>query len=378
MILRVLLEDIPRSGTELADELERVGTEIKQAAEKELAEFYPPDPDGARPIAYLWARTVRCEAPNCGAEIPLMRSFWLCKKANRRRALKYRTIQDRGQPPHVEFEIFEPSGEKEVSAGTVSRAKATCLCCNTVLSPDRVRAQLYGQRGGADVILNEQGQRCGGALLLAMVVLKSGMPGRYYRLPTKSDYQTVWDVRKRLKELNAKKLPNDLSPIPDEPTPTGGGSGAGRAFSLRKYGMLAWGDLFTARQKLALATLTEKVRGLPEGPEKTLMALLLSKFIELSTANCPWEPVAECPRKIFNMQAIPTRWEFAEGVVTSNSSGSIDVVISNVLATLRVIGSNWTIGQSHPADARESPLPDKSGGVWFTDPPYYDAVPYSD
>ena len=33
--------------------------------------------DGATPIACLWARTVRCEAPDCGAEIPLMRSMWL-------------------------------------------------------------------------------------------------------------------------------------------------------------------------------------------------------------------------------------------------------------------------------------------------------------
>ena len=42
----------------------------------------PEDPDGAPPIAYLGG-TVRCESPNCGAEIPLMRSFWLCKKAKR-------------------------------------------------------------------------------------------------------------------------------------------------------------------------------------------------------------------------------------------------------------------------------------------------------
>jgi adenine-specific DNA methylase len=89
LILKVLLEDIPRHGPGLAEELRRVGQEVKQAAEKELAEFYPADPDGARPIAYLWARTVRCEAPNCGAEIPLVRSFWLCKKASRRRALRY-------------------------------------------------------------------------------------------------------------------------------------------------------------------------------------------------------------------------------------------------------------------------------------------------
>src|SRR4051812_2954230 len=89
LINKVLLEDIPRHGLELADEIRRLGAEVKKAAQQELPSFYPPDPDGARPIAYLWARTVRCEAPNCGAEIPLMRSLWLCKKANRMRALRY-------------------------------------------------------------------------------------------------------------------------------------------------------------------------------------------------------------------------------------------------------------------------------------------------
>jgi len=82
LILKVMLEDIPRHGPELADELRRVGAEVKKHTEKELAQYYPPDPDRATPIAYLWARTVRCESPNCGAEIPLLRSFWLCKKAS--------------------------------------------------------------------------------------------------------------------------------------------------------------------------------------------------------------------------------------------------------------------------------------------------------
>ena len=70
LILKVMLEDIPRHGPQLAADLRRVGAEIKQQAEKELTELYPPDPDGATPIAYLWARTVRCEAPNCGAGNP--------------------------------------------------------------------------------------------------------------------------------------------------------------------------------------------------------------------------------------------------------------------------------------------------------------------
>src|SRR5690606_14945773 len=34
--------------------------------------------------------------------------------------------------------------------------------------------------------------------------------------------------------------------------------------------------------------------------------------------------------------------------------------------------------QTQLADATEHPLPDQSAHVWFTDPPYYDAVPYAD
>jgi hypothetical protein len=61
---------------------------IKEEAEKELAEFYPKDPDGSTPIAYLWARTIICEGPGCGAEVPLMRSLYLCKKSNRNIGLR--------------------------------------------------------------------------------------------------------------------------------------------------------------------------------------------------------------------------------------------------------------------------------------------------
>ena len=157
LILKVMLEDIPRHGPKLAEELRRVGAEIKRQAEKELADLYPKDPDGATPIAYLWARTVRCESPNCGAEIPLARSFWLCKKASRRRALRHRVERPYGEPPRVEFEIFEPESEKEVPSGTVTRAKATCVACGAVLPPERVRAQLAAQRGGADVVFDARG-----------------------------------------------------------------------------------------------------------------------------------------------------------------------------------------------------------------------------
>src|SRR5262249_4371907 len=148
LIQKVMLEDIPRYGPALGEELRSVAAKVKKAAEKDLAEFYPADPDGARPIAYLWSRTVRCESPKCGAEIPLVRSFWLCKKASRKRALRHKVVRPKGQPPRLEFEVFTPTSASEVPEGTVRRAKATCLCCGLTLAPDRVRVQLRDQRGG--------------------------------------------------------------------------------------------------------------------------------------------------------------------------------------------------------------------------------------
>lgn len=43
---------------------------------------------GEVPISYLWARTITCEGPGCGAEVPLMRSPWLSKKGHRSVALR--------------------------------------------------------------------------------------------------------------------------------------------------------------------------------------------------------------------------------------------------------------------------------------------------
>ena len=83
---KVVLEYMPRHGRRLADEVRNWGEWVQKAAERELADFYPLDADGAKPMAYLWARTIRCEGPGCGAEVPLIRSLWLAKKRSRHSA----------------------------------------------------------------------------------------------------------------------------------------------------------------------------------------------------------------------------------------------------------------------------------------------------
>lgn len=376
LILKVILEDVPRHGPQLAEELRCVGAEIGRQAEKELADLYPKDADGANPIAYLWARTVRCESPNCGAEIPLVRSFWLCKKTKRRRALRPRVLASAGETPRVEFEVFEPETEKDVPASTVTGAKATCLACGAVLPPERVRAQLSAQRGGADVVFDAQGRRTGGARMLAAVTLTTGGPGRHYRLPTDQDYSVV-----RKAQAHVSKIVEEwkrggkrgLCPVPDEHISLN----EIRRISLPIYGMTNWGDLFTARQKVALATLARLVAGLGAEDTRESLALVVSKLAELASSVCAWEPLAECPRHIFGRQSIPMAWDFAEGVLTSSSSGSFEVTRENVASGIEAEGPVAAHGTSQPGDAAEHPLPDETAAVWFTDPPYYDAVPYA-
>ena len=87
LLNKVVLEYIPKYGQRLADEVRKWGAWVKEEAEKELAEFYPKDPDGSTPIAYLWARTIKCEGPGCGAEVPLIRSLVLAGKGKRSTAL---------------------------------------------------------------------------------------------------------------------------------------------------------------------------------------------------------------------------------------------------------------------------------------------------
>ena len=234
-----------------------------------------------------------------------MRSMWLCRKPRRKWALRPNVVRDDGVPPRVKFGIFEPKSDSEVADGTVTRAKATCLCCRTVLPPDRVRAQLAAQDGGADTVFDDDGTRTGGAMMTAVVTLKEGQQGRHYRLPSDRDYAAVRLAQRRVEKTLDKwegEGRQGICPVPDESTPAGGGSGAGRAFSVQRYGMMKWEKLFTARQKASLIELARSVSELGQGREhllsmatQALLGLAVDKTADLGNALTPWKPDAECP-----------------------------------------------------------------------------------
>lgn len=227
----------------LLEDVKRWGEWVLKEAQKEIGRFYPKDPDGSIPVGYIWARTIPCQNPSCGAEIPLMRQYWLAKKANKKVAL-YPYVDGKEVKFRIVGDGYEsmPSGFKPEN-GTVSRAVATCPVCGHTVKADITR-KLF-QTG-------KSGQR-----MIAVVLHKPGTKGKRYRLATEKDMEIFREAEKYLEEKRQKLMEEwGIDPVPDEPLPPRGTLG----FRIQPYGMKKWGDLFNPRQKLALITFTEKVR----------------------------------------------------------------------------------------------------------------------
>ena len=73
-------------------------------------------------------------------------------------------------------------------------------------------------------------------------------------------------------------------------------------------------------------------------------------------------------------------WDFGEAIPVSASTGSFGDRLSILGRTIAQMTSPDRVqnGQTQLADACDHPLPDGAASIWFTDPPYYDAVPYAD
>ena len=266
--------------------------------------------------------------------------------------------------------------------GTVTRARATCLCCGAVLPPERVRAQLAAERGGADVIFDAEGRRTGGARMTAVVTLKPGQSGRHYRLPTNADYAAVRKAQERVAQVLEeweRGGKQGLCPVPDEPTPT---KNTHRAVGsqLPLYNMTTFGDLFTARQKASLVevgALTQRT-GSTNVPLWNLLAIALDRSTDYWSALCSWHLTGEKVNHTYGRQALPMIWDFTEVNPWCGSSGNYVAAVEWGAKTVEYFQPEGTLAptaQTQPADATDHPLPDQAAGVWFTDPPYYDAIP---
>jgi hypothetical protein len=111
---------------------------------------------------------------------------------------------------------------------------------------------------------------------------------------------------------------------------------------------------------------------------REILALALSRFADISNALCRWENTKTQVRNLFARQAVSMVWDFAEPSLFAEQAGDYQVTLKTMLRVMRALPRMAQAGQVQIADACASPLPDQAAHVWFTDPPYYDAVPYSD
>lgn len=215
-------------------------------------------------------------------------------------------------------------------------------------------------------------------MLLALVTLSDATAGRQYRAALPEDYRAVFEAKKRLAHIEGAQLLPALPMIPDEEIPRT----ELRRISLPIYGVNRFRDMFTYRQLVTLGTLARVVRKHRGGahPEATnrLLAFALDKTADLNNANTPWKPDAECPVHTLARHDIGMAWDFAEAAPLADASGSF---FSAYDRTADAIGASDCNASGtvtvQRADACAHTLPDESADIWFTDPPYYDSVPYA-
>ena len=373
------------------------GRWVLERARADLGPRYPVI-DGEPTVAYLWARTARDKIT--AARIPLLKTFWLNKRKGKRVAIlpvpnkdgtgvSFALLNDSDlekpkriikEYPFLEkWEVTEEKFQGFLNAGTMNRAGVWSPCTGRpnliALTMDDLRLQ--GKQG----LLSEQ---------MTAVVVEATTPNgnktfKRYRLPTDEELKAAQVEVEDLEEVF------DGVPfgIPDEPTPAGGGSGASRAFSLQRYGMKKWRDLFTPRQLFALGIFVKHTRRAikeisPNYENKAkiigaYLSLIVDRVADRGSSICSWTVNWDKIRNTFARFALPFTWDFVESstIVTASGGypGQIELVaqyIDHALAIDSTSTSLEVIKQSATG------IVDTPADFVVTDPPYYDAIPYAD
>ena len=211
----------------LAADVRYYGKWMRDEAEKRIGHLYPkvklPKEYGggeATVIAWLWARTVKCPNPACGAQMPLVRSFALSTKKGKETWVE--PIIEHGTPPRVQFTV--KSGVGKAQEGTVGRRGARCLCCGTPVMLDYVRIEGRAGRMGAQM----------------MAIVAEGKRGRIYMPPSEEHERIAASAQPSwAPETELRYNPRYLTPP--------------------NYGFDTFAKLFTPRQLTALTTFSDLV-----------------------------------------------------------------------------------------------------------------------
>ena len=331
-------------------------------------------------VAYLWARTVTCK--NCRATVPLLKTLWLCKKKDGNRERVLLTMEPNRTRTSVVFSVNTnvPSQggnaaqkrehDKRLGAATMSKAGANCRCCPTIMTMEDIRVEAQARRSG----------------LMPVVVAIDGQRSKEFRQFT--------DIEREAAEIAKGMVGEALAELPDgdllEATPAGGGRKAARAFSLHGYGLRQWRDMFTDRQRLSLGVIAlrtldahraVRAHGYDPSWDEAITAYLVCGFdrlVDFANVNVQWKIDVPTINHSLVRFAIQITWDFAEGNPIGEMAGSYIKCLDRIatgLATLCTLPPGLPAPLIQKASAI-TPLP--AVDVIVTDPPYYDAIPYSD
>ncbi len=348
----------------------------------EFDDAYLKDPQNPRwvakpTVAYLWARTVTCK--NCRATVPLLKTRWLCKKDKKRVLLTMEPNADRTDVVFgIQKDVPQNGGnaaqrrenDKRLGAGTMSRRGSTCPCCNQpTMTMEDIR--LEGRAGRL------------GAVMTAVVVDRPN--GKEYRVPTEIELEASNVTAEQLDALYAD-VPFGL---PDEPTPKGG-PGAARAFSVDGFGFDKWNKLFTDKQLITFGTLVDAIHQCSRAMESaetpknwmeailSYLAVTVDRLADYNSNICNWDCNGEYITHTFQRFALPIKWDFTEVNPYSGATGDFLGAVNWVGRFLdHVLAAG--LGAKAPKILAKSAIQlDGTADIIVTDPPYYDAIPYSD
>ena len=362
---------------------EQDGTLDLEALNAEFSEEHLKDPRNPRwvpkpTVAYLWARTVACK--NCRAQIPLLKTRWLCKTDRERVLLTIRTNEGgRGVFFEIEKDVPTVGGnaaqrrehDKRISQATMVRNGAWCPCCGR---PEAVAMTMEDirQEGLAGRL---------GAMIAAVIV--NGPKRKEYRVPTSEEIEVAAKAASDI-DLVYSEIPFGL---PTEPLP--GKEALG--FRVPLYGFDRWHKLFTSRQLVALGKLLSQVRAswaelahraYPSDWQEAIYMYLLCGFDRLlDFANCgvQWKNDVPTLNHSFVRFALPLSWDFAEGNVIGELAGSYAICHERICVALDSL-MQWHLLSPPPVSKAVSAAHAHVDqyDIIVTDPPYYDAIPYSD
>ena len=356
LLNKAVLEYAPRYGADLASDLKSLGRRLHEEVARDCASLYAYNDDDACPVAYLWARTIRCEGPGCGCEVPVLRSLWIDR--SRDATYAYELIPHRSH--QIRANIVRNPDHRHVGPGTSRRSSVTCPLCGYTTARKRVEAQA-----------NTQGL---GERLLAVAV--DGPNGREYREPNQDDFAAIIGAEQRC------EADEDWEGEFNEPLPY-----LRSIFNVHVYGFRSWRELFSARQYCYLSALaryaSKMSRSESSEPERdvalrTLVGFVIAKTAMVSCNLARWRSDGGRMEAAFSMMALPMVWDWAEWNPFNVSMYPFSTLVGSVAGAIERAGLAVSDrGTAEQVSATAVPLPDDSAALFFTDPPYYDYVPYA-